>query len=123
MKRGWVLYDGECNFCIAIVKHLKKVLTPRGFNFAKLQEPWVTAKLGLDANQPLTEMALITENDTLLGGADAVIYLSRLIWWTWPLYFFSKIPFGKALLWKGYRWVAARRHCLSGNCRIDSKSI
>lgn len=112
--QGWVFYDGDCALCRDLARRFEKILTRRGFDLAPLQAPWVTDCLDLDVREPLTEMRLLTPQGLQLGGADAVIFLARRIWWAWPLYFLARIPGMRRVLWAGYRWIAARRHCHGG---------
>jgi alginate O-acetyltransferase complex protein AlgI len=114
--QGWVFYDGDCPLCRDLASRFEKVLTRRGFDLAPLQASWVTDCLDLDVREPLTEMRLLTRHGLQLGGADAIIFLSRKIWWAWPLCVLARLPGVRRLLWTGYRRIAARRHCLDGSC-------
>ena len=67
-------------------------------------------------------MRVITESNQVLGGADAILYLLRLTWWTWPLYAVSFLPGMKPLFRALYRFIAARRNCISGACKITEHS-
>ena len=46
----------------------------------------------LKPGAPLEEMRVLTHNGEDLGGADAVIFLARQIWWAWPFYALAHIP-------------------------------
>lgn len=99
-KNGTVLYDGECAMCSALVEHFGPILKRRGFALATLK-----AK-----NMPLHEMAILAQDGRVLGGADAIVYLSRFVWWAWPLSIISKLPGVMQVLRAAYRWIAFRRH-------------
>ena len=43
--RGWVLYDGQCGVCNAVVPRWARSLRKRGFLVTPLQEPWVSQHL------------------------------------------------------------------------------
>jgi len=118
MSGNWICYDGQCSLCIAFVERTRRILSRRGFSFVSLQEGWVSERLGLDPNKPPDEMALIKEDDTVLWGADVVVYLSQYIWWALPLYWFSRIPKAILICRMAYRVIAANRHCSLGKpCR------
>src|SRR5262245_7679672 len=114
--QGWVFYDGDCALCRALAGRFEKTLTRRGFDLAPLQASWARECLDLDLSEPLTEMRLLTRDGVQLGGADAILFLSRRIWWAWPLYLIAKLPGSRPVLQAGYRWMAARRHCVGGRC-------
>src|SRR5262245_40672846 len=114
--RGWVFYDGDCVLCRHWAARFEKILTRRGFDLAPLQAPWAKECLDLDLSQPLVEMRLLTREGRQLGGADALIFLARRIWWAWPLYALAQLPGSRPLLRAVYRWMAARRHCAGARC-------
>ncbi len=114
--RGWIFYDGQCRFCVALARRWARRLEPRGFDMAPLQDPRVRALLALPDEELLREMRVLTAEGKQLGGADAVVYLARHIWWTWPLYALAKLPGVKGVLRAAYRWVAARRSCVGRVC-------
>ncbi len=116
-RRGWLFFDADCAFCTGIARRVGCVLEPRGYGLAPLQDPRVQALLALPTDQLLLEMRVLTADGRQYGGADALIFLSREVWWAWPLYALVQIPGMRALLRAGYRWVAARRSCASGSCR------
>ena len=114
--QGWLFYDGDCALCRHLAARLEKILTRRGFDLAPFQVPWARECLDLDLSEPWVEMRLLTRDGRQLGGADAIIFLARRIWWAWPLFVIAQLPGLRPVLWAGYRWVAARRHCLGGHC-------
>jgi len=112
----WVLYDGECSFCTSFARRFENTLTRRGFGIAPLQTPWAAQRLGLKAGSPPVEMTVLRADGSLAGGARGVVYLARKIWWALPLFIFAQLPGAMRLLDWGYRFIAARRHCLTGAC-------
>ena len=111
---GWVFYDGECDFCRSLVRRFRSTLEKRGFGLAPLQDPRVATLLGLAPNLLLQEMRVLTAKGEVVGGAQAVTFLARKIWWAWPVYAAAKLPGMPPLLRVLYRWVADHRHC--SNC-------
>ena len=119
---GWVLYDGECEFCRGIVRRIRGILTPRGFAFLPLQTPWVRAAFDLPERELLSEMRVLVRTGEKFGGADAILVLAGTIWWAWPVVVLARIPGARRLLGSAYRYVAARRYCVAGACDIPGKS-
>jgi predicted DCC family thiol-disulfide oxidoreductase YuxK len=118
--RGWVFYDGQCRYCTAAAKRFERIFARRGFKFLSLQTPWVLARLGLAPDAPLEEMRVLTVGGADLGGADAVIFLLRQVWWTWPLYLLAYLPGMHTLIDRSYRWIAAHRGCNHISCTRPS---
>src|SRR5260221_653805 len=122
IRRGWVLYDGECRLCAGTVARFGPVLRRRHFELAPLQTPWVRERLGLKAGEMPDEMKLLAEDGRIYGGAEALLQMARLIWWARPLYALAQIPGGTVLFRAIYRQIAASRHCLNGACEIPKQS-
>ena len=117
-RAGWVFFDAECAFCRAWARRFGRLLEPRGYALAPLQDPRVPEVLALPPEQLLLEMRVLTAEGKQFGGADAFVFLASQIWWAWPLYALAQLPGMRALLRAGYRWVAARRHCAGACGRI-----
>jgi len=64
-------------------------------------------------------MRVVTSDSADFGGADAVIFLARKIWWAWPFYAVAQIPGAHRLIYLVYRWIAAHRGCNHGACAIS----
>jgi predicted DCC family thiol-disulfide oxidoreductase YuxK len=112
---GWLFFDAECGFCTRIARWLAPVLRRRGFAVAPLQDPRVCALLGLTGADVLRQLRFLLSDGTQFGGADAVVAVTREIWWAQPLAWLAKIP-GMMPLWHvAYRWVAAHRSCAAAN--------
>jgi predicted DCC family thiol-disulfide oxidoreductase YuxK len=115
-RSGWIFFDGDCAFCMSIARRLRPVLEPRGFGIATLQDPRVREQLSLPEQELLAELRLLTHDGRQFGGADAIVYLARQVWWAWPLWTLAQVPGMRGALRFAYRWIAVRRHCLSGVC-------
>jgi predicted DCC family thiol-disulfide oxidoreductase YuxK len=113
---GWLFYDFECRFCLAVARAIAPILAPRGFAFAPLQDPRVAGLLGMPQEELLREMRVLSAEGKHYGGADAVVYLTRQVWWAWPLYAFAQLPGVTPVLRAAYRRVAARRKCAAAAC-------
>jgi predicted DCC family thiol-disulfide oxidoreductase YuxK len=115
--KGWLFFDAECNFCIRIARWVAPILARRGFAVAPLQDPRVGALLGMSRHELMRELRFLLSDGAQYGGADAVVAVSREIWWAQPLVWFSKIPGAMSLLHSGYRWVAGQRSCAAVSCQ------
>jgi predicted DCC family thiol-disulfide oxidoreductase YuxK len=111
---AWVFFDRDCRVCTSLARRFRRTLEKRGFGLAALQDPRVQSLLDLPPAQLLREMRVATAEGRVLGGADAVIYLARQIWWAWPLYAAAQLPGSLRLLDAAYRWFSDHRTCSSG---------
>lgn len=118
---GWLGYDAECPWCARGARTFGPLLATRGVRLVPLRAPWVRERLGLTAGTRPEEMVLLTSDGDVAGGADVIIALAGRFWWAWPLHLAARIPAIRALLGAGYRWIAARRPCLNGACRVETR--
>ena len=109
--RGWILYDADCRMCRNMMRCFEKTFTSRRFVFAPIQTE-------LDPGERPTEMRVRTADGHTFGGADAVLFLARFVWWGRPLRWFAKLPGAKRLLHRIYREIASRRTCDNGACLL-----
>jgi predicted DCC family thiol-disulfide oxidoreductase YuxK len=109
--RGWLFYDADCHFCIAIARAIAPTLQKRNITLAPLQDPRVGPLLGLSPSELLLKMRLLMSNGQQTGGADAAVALAREIWWARPLVWLANLPGAMLLLRRAYRYIAARRKC------------
>jgi predicted DCC family thiol-disulfide oxidoreductase YuxK len=116
--RGWILYDGACQSCTASARRFDRIFRHRGFLFLPLQTEWVRQQLGLEAGAPLEEMHVLTNEGQDIAGVDAILFLARRVWWTWPVVAFAQLPGMHKLLDRGYRWIAAHRGCDHIKCGV-----
>src|SRR5437660_2971167 len=121
--RGWILYDGDCPSCTASAKRFDRIFCRRGFVFLPLQTNWVLKRLDLEPGAPLEEMHVLTAGGRDIGGADAVIFLARQIWWAQPFAALARLPGMHKLLDRGYRWIAAHRGCDHITCDVKKRRL
>jgi predicted DCC family thiol-disulfide oxidoreductase YuxK len=119
--RGWILYDGGCRSCTASAKRFDRIFRRHGFVFLPLQTDWVMQRLGLEPGAPLEEMHVLTADGRDIGGADAVIFLARQIWWARPFAALARLPSMHKLLDRGYRWIATHRGCDHITCNLPPR--
>ncbi|HKP92343.1 MAG TPA: DUF393 domain-containing protein, partial [Chthoniobacterales bacterium] len=110
-RHGWIFYDEDCSLCRDLALRFELVFAKRGFHFEPLQRAWVQERLNLTAEQALEEMRVLTSAGAVFGGADAVIFLARQLWWAAPFASIARFSYIHALLDRIYRWVAAHRTC------------
>ncbi|WP_047816728.1 thiol-disulfide oxidoreductase DCC family protein [Rhodopirellula islandica] len=121
-----VIYDGQCNFCKAGVRSLRRL--DWGGNrlaFLSLHDERVQQRYpDLTQEQLMDQMYVIDQHDQRHGGADAVRYLSRRLPMLWLAAPVLHLP-GTAKLWRRlYHELAKRRYRLAGkSCDTGSCSI
>jgi predicted DCC family thiol-disulfide oxidoreductase YuxK len=119
--RGWILYDGDCPSCTASARRFDRIFRRRGFLFLPLQTNWVIKRLDLEPGAPLQEMRVLTTDGRDLGGADAVIFLARQIWWARPVVALARLPGMHTLLDRAYRRIAVHRGCDHIRCNLPPR--
>jgi len=119
--RGWVFYDGECEFCTGWVQRFEPALLARGFHCAALQDGWVAPLLRVNRAELLRGVRVWlpagTSDEKSLGislvRAEAVIFLAREFFWARPLVWLARFSAGRRWIHAAYQRIAARRHCLA----------
>jgi predicted DCC family thiol-disulfide oxidoreductase YuxK len=114
--RGWIFYDGECEFCRNLARRFGSTFTRRGFRFAPFQSHRLRPEVNLPPGAPLSEMRVRMADGRDFRGADAVVFLSRFVWWGKPLSLLARLPGAQFFLRLIYREIAARRSCDGGVC-------
>jgi predicted DCC family thiol-disulfide oxidoreductase YuxK len=115
---GWVLYDGDCAFCVRWLYLWSSVLRRRGFEIDTLQADWTAESFGMTKEEITRDIRLLTTAGRRYAGADVYLYLARKIWWVWPAGILFSLPGFNGLIWAGYRWFAANRRCISNHCAM-----
>lgn len=119
--RGWILYDDSCGFCRRWVPFWENALKRHGFHIAPLQADWVRLKLQLNESDLLRDLRLLLADGTQICGADVYRYVTRRIWWAWPVYLFSITPGLRIVFDWGYRTFATNRFRVSGACGLNDR--
>ena len=55
-------------------------------------------------------MKIIGDDKKLYGGARGIVFLSKKIWWAWPLWALAHLPVTMSILDYIYKWIAKNRH-------------
>ena len=120
--RGWLFFDAECRFCTRIARWIAPILLPRGLGVAPLQDPRVGALFGMKREELLTELRFLLSDGTNFGGARAVVAMAREIWWARAFAWIAALPGMMPVLDAAYKWIAARRGCVSQTCELRGRS-
>src|SRR6476469_1340802 len=95
---GWIFFDQDCSSCRDLAFRFEVVFAKRGFHFEPLQQSWVQRRLHLTPDEALAEMRVLTSAGEVFGGADAVIFLARHLWWAAPFASVARFRSVRALL-------------------------
>lgn len=122
-----VIYDGECNFCKAQVRNVRRLdLGGKRLSFISLHDPRVAQQYSdLSHEDLMAQMYIIDPAGNRHGGSEAVKFLSRklpILWLVMPI---LHLP-GTAGLWRWlYNQVASRRYKLAGKstCENDACGV
>jgi predicted DCC family thiol-disulfide oxidoreductase YuxK len=98
IQSTWVFYDGNCRFCLNALDRVRPLLARCHIRHAPLQTDWVRARLGLNEEILLDEMKVLDRDGNVYGGADALIALAKMFWWSWPLFLAAQVPGVKPIL-------------------------
>jgi alginate O-acetyltransferase complex protein AlgI len=116
---GWVFYDADCRLCVRLAHRFQILLARRNFELLPLQSPWSRVRLGLTEPELLAEMRVITPDGNVLGGADALLEISRHYRLAWPVRQLARLPAIHHLFQQIYRRIARNRSCVNGACEIN----
>ena len=113
--RGTLGYDRDCRMCRATARILGPFAHHHGFRLAPLQSPAMRRALGGDGGVP-DELKLLCADGRVLGGVSALLAVVTIVPWLARLRRVARCRPLRAALDRGYRWVAAHRHCGPGGC-------
>ncbi|MGG4146994.1 DUF393 domain-containing protein [Paenibacillus algorifonticola] len=128
-EKLFVVYDGECNLCIATVARLKELPSRAHLQFVQIQqleEPGTVSVPGIQkvSTQQLYEkMHVADSNGMLYAGADGVIRVLRTVKGLGALALLYRIPGMRRIADAIYRIIAGRRYEWFGrteqSCSVD----
>jgi predicted DCC family thiol-disulfide oxidoreductase YuxK len=121
MNKATIYFDGMCGVCSAGERRFDRMLARHGYRLVPLQDPEAIALFGEPPAESSGELKLRTADGRTLGGAEAVIEISRSMWWSWPLHAIAKLPAAMPVLQAVYRIVARNRMHASRACRLQPK--
>lgn len=110
-----LIYDGDCGFC-QHTAHLAQRFSKQQIDIAPWQQiPDIMAKANLTAEDGMSKVWILpADGRPAQGGAAAVNYLLRYIWWARPLATLYRIPGIRQLEDALYQWVANNRYRMPG---------
>ena len=118
---AWVLYDDACGFCSRWVGFWAPTLARRGFGVSPLQAPWIREQGVLRHDQLLDDLRLLSEDGSMVEGADVYRFVMRSIWWAYPAYLLSIAPGLRSIFDRTYRAFADNRYRVSHTCRLGER--
>jgi predicted DCC family thiol-disulfide oxidoreductase YuxK len=122
LRRGWILYDGECGFCFRWVHLWQNVVERRGFALKDLQCASADGSLEISPENLLDDLLILTPSGKVETGADAYLFVARQIWWAWLFYAVFSLPGFNWILWRGYRWFNRNRYRISRHCPLPERA-
>lgn len=117
-ERGTIYYDATCGLCTTAHTRFGRALQRAGFTQTPLQDESARRTLGLKEGEVPPEMKVRLADGTVLGGVNALLAVSRYVWWSWPLWLIGRVPGVAWLLRFPYRLVARNRYRISQVCRL-----
>ena len=80
-NKYYVIYDGNCNLCVSLVKLLEKLDQGKTFNYAAMQEMGVLSALDINEDDCQKGMILIstTTPQQKWQGSDAAEEIARIL--------------------------------------------
>lgn len=118
-SRGTIFYDASCGLCSTARTRFGRAAQRAGFSQTALQDESAQKLLGLKEGELPTEVKVQLADGTVLGGVDALLAVSRHVWWAWPLWLVSRVPGVTWLLRFPYRVVARNRYKISQVCKLQ----
>lgn len=113
-----IIWDDECGLCDGVVRRFRALYEARGYEFVPTRL-WL-ASLSPNERGRMTadEMRVVLRDGRVIGGAEAVAYLMRRVWWLWPAGVAGRLPVVRTVARKLYEAVARRRYQLCGTCKM-----
>ena len=109
MNTTWLLYDEECPFCNRMVNMFRTILEKRNCKVKPLQNKTVMNILRINDSNDVTEIKIIGDDKKIYGGAKGIIFLSKKIWWAWPLWALAHLPLTMNIINYIYILIAKNR--------------
>ena len=109
-----VVFDGDCDFCHAMMRFIATRDGHRRFRFAPRASEEAVSLLD-EAPEPDTgDTVVLVENGRRFTRSTAVLRIARRLRFPWPL-FFALIVVPRSVRDAAYRWVSRNRHRLLGS--------
>ncbi len=89
-----------------------------GFVLVPLQDPRAQRIFDLAPGELPTEMKLLTPDDRVLGGVDALAHVARYVWWAFPFHLAMRSEIFRLLMLEAYKPIARHRRRISAACGL-----
>ncbi len=115
-----VIFDGDCVFCTAQVKNLRRFDGRNRLAFISLHDKFVTENFPDLSHKQMMEQIYVVPNSKTgytrhrYGGAAAIRYLTRRLPRLWIFAPLFHIPFTQPIQQWCYRQIAKRRYRIAG---------
>jgi predicted DCC family thiol-disulfide oxidoreductase YuxK len=113
-----ITWDDECGFCDGVVRRFRALYEARGFEFLPMRVWLASLSPEEQARMTADEMRVVLRDGTVIGGARAVAYLMRRVWWMWPAGVAGRLPIVRLVARWLYQEVARRRYQIGGSCKM-----
>jgi len=112
-----LIYDGDCRFCTAVQRALRRWDRSRRVEFIPSQDPIVARRFpGLSFSGCTDAMHVVDADGRDWQGARAARELLRVLPWGTPLGWAFDLPGVPRLAARVYRWIAANRYAMGRTC-------
>lgn len=123
-RRTTVLYDGDCGFCIWVMRELRRLDRRRLLTWVPLQMASMRADrpdlAAVAKARPLErEIHVVLPDGSVRTGGRAMLEILQLMPGGWLLRTWTRLPGAVSLTELAYRHVAAHRHALGRLVRPD----
>ncbi|MBK8268606.1 MAG: DUF393 domain-containing protein [Planctomycetes bacterium] len=116
-----IIWDDECGLCDALVRRFRSLYEARGFEFVPMRK-WLDSLSPTErARRTADEMRVVLRDGSVIGGAEAVAYLMRRVWWMWPAGVAGRLPIVRTVARRLYQEVARRRYQIGGACKMHRR--
>lgn len=119
--RPCIIYDGQCAFCRRQVERIRRRDPRNQFDYLAFEDPEVNRRFAhLDITDVDAGLRLITPDQQVYAGHDAVYHIARRIRPWRPLAWLYHLPGARPLFARLYAWIARHRHRLAPKCEANS---
>ncbi|HEY1921165.1 MAG TPA: DCC1-like thiol-disulfide oxidoreductase family protein [Tepidisphaeraceae bacterium] len=114
-----MLYDARCGMCTWAMRRNAAFLKRLGYQYRPLQD------VQFQRAQPgdFRELLVLTPDNDLLGGADALLHIVGGVPIAWPIVRLLQHRRIIPVIRRAYRWVADHRQRISQVCHLEPKGV
>lgn len=117
LKKIAVVFDDSCQFCQNQIKKIKSMDPDNQFEYVPRSAPDLTSRFPILKEMNFDSgMRLITTDNKVYVGADAIHQIARHLPSTKGFACLYQLPVIKQVCQLVYKWIAANRKKLAGQC-------